>query len=68
MFFDPIWLAAGAAASVDQILMPAELENPELIEVVYRTHQEMDSGFVLPHRAFGIATVICATIGLLSLR
>jgi hypothetical protein len=67
-FFNPLWLEVEAATSVDQVLTPAELQDPKLIDIVYRTHRKIDGRFVLPHRVFGAATVVCAIFGLLSLR
>jgi hypothetical protein len=65
---DPAWIDAGQAVSVDAILSPEELRDRKLIDVVYRTHRHETGSFVLPHRAFGVATVVSAIVALVLLR
>jgi hypothetical protein len=61
------WLAAVAAASVDHVLSPDELQDEKLIEVVYRTHHAIDSKILIPYRVAGTGLVLCSIVGLYAL-
>jgi hypothetical protein len=66
---DTAWRPAYEAASVDEILTPAELSDPALIQIVYRTHRHNASGRDrFPLWVLGAMTAAASTIGLVGSR
>ncbi|QDU53897.1 hypothetical protein [Aeoliella mucimassa] len=65
----PLWTRALAAVSVDAILTPSELQDPQLVEAVNRAqnYKLSSAGLLVPYYVLGAVLMVCGTLGCLAL-
>ena len=70
MLVGPVWTRALAAVSVDVILSPEELQDPQLVEDTHRTQNQKlgSTALLFPYYVLGGVLIATGAVGYVTLR